>query len=940
MPRRSSRKRELERKPLFRVRPKAVAAGTLRGVRAVPGVRLAERVGERVSKIPTLRRVMRRTTGPTIGAAGEAVAMRLMPQQKLARYKPTFLTEKYRTPAGIASEVGKGTFRTMGYATAIAAPTVGAQAIVLRAGPQLVKNIVAKVGGEDVRLTRGLGEAAERGVESAAILQITNMITDKALSFIAPKLTQAKLGTSFEAARRLKNFGMKPAAWKAFKQGVAKQITRGLAEVPLESLAFGAKRAIEDKDGFIDAVVKEIPDTIIGNLAYSIIPITGGGYKVYAQKPIKDFVKSFSKSVKTVLKDQRGGIAFGAEVGIEPEVAGVPVKDLRAYEKATNVSDTKTMDALSAKHPDDARFQIHKRLPSLFKLKGERGAIQPSAEVGGPDMARAIKDIAVPSVKKKVNLLDYARTPDRVLRKIGLGDVGDKLRVAWRTYSVDRDAEVNWIAQLRAQVPNSDDPGVKARIFNYLDTGNRGGLSRQELAAGDKIKAWFANWADKLELPADKRIAHYITHIFERDFIEKEFDPEVAKLITGRVPGSVYDPFLEKRLGKMGYIQDPWRAMEAYAKRATRKFNMDPVLKEMSKRAKDLDLESYNYVQKLGARINMRPTEIDNLTDNFIKSVVGYRYGQRPVTYLTRKWRRAVYRGALGLNVSSSLRNLTQGANTYAKLGEKYTTIGYLKLLREGTDEVVAQGVLRDSFIQDRTVHSKKRFIDSLDKVLFGMFQKAEAINRGAAYHGAKSKALAEGKTEPEAIEFARDLVRDTQFTFGKVDTPLALSSDTAKTLAQFQSYNVKQLEFLGEMVKNKELGGLIRYITATMLIYGSLGKAIGWTFKQALPSIEMGGGGPFGQAVKAGAGLIAPSEETREQAIRGVGKTLPLLVPGGVQLKKTISGLRAFERGRSVTPGGTIRFRIDPTIANLIKTGVFGQYAVPGAREYFRKFR
>ncbi|WP_323157047.1 hypothetical protein, partial [Pseudomonas rhodesiae] len=78
----------------------------------------------------------------------------------------------------------------------------------------------------------------------------------------------------------------------------------------------------------------------------------------------------------------------------------------------------------------------------------------------------------------------------------------------------------------------------------------------------------------------------------------------------------------------------------------------------------------------------------------------------------------------------------------------------------------------------------------------------AEHINRGAAYFGAKAKGLSQGMSEQEAIDFAKEIVRKTQFVFDSVDTPVGMSSDIMKTLLQFQSFTTKQIEFLGGKAK------------------------------------------------------------------------------------------------------------------------------------------
>lgn len=389
-------------------------------------------------------------------------------------------------------------------------------------------------------------------------------------------------------------------------------------------------------------------------------------------------------------------------------------------------------------------------------------------------------------------------------------------------------------------------------IYRYLD-GRQSykSLGAEEQKVAIEIKRYLRDWADRLNIPPESRISNYITHIFELSKEGQEFDPELAKLISETSPKSVYNPFLEKRLGKRaGLIEDVFVSLDAYVKRVTRKANMDPALDKLSVAADKLDLESYNYVKRLAKGVNMQPTEIENLVDNLLKSVVGYRYTVRPTAYLTNKWRKAVYRGGLGLNVGSALKNITQGTNTFAELGSKYTLRGYSDLVRRmatgNLDELYEGGILSDNIIQDRNFHAVKRVAEKLDNVLFALFDTTEKINRGSAYYGAKAKALSKGMSEEDAFKYAKDVVKRTQFTFGAIDSPVVLQSDIAKTLGQFQSFNIKQTEFLAEMVKNKEFGKMVRWVGANLLVVGSVGKILGMEPSDMIPFSEFltcGGG-------------------------------------------------------------------------------------------------
>jgi len=274
-------------------------------------------------------------------------------------------------------------------------------------------------------------------------------------------------------------------------------------------------------------------------------------------------------------------------------------------------------------------------------------------------------DKVIRAVDKKVNLLDWLRTPDRVLRKIGLGEEADLLRKKYDDYLQELPVEIDKITGWFNRV--KDIPDSEKRIFKYLD-GQKIELSDVELNVAGEIKTYLSEWADKLKLPEDKRIANYITHIFEKDFIQKEFDPELAKIIADKIPGSVYDPFLQKRLGKLGFKENVWEALDAYVKRGTRKYNMDQALEVISRKSDALDLESWNYVKKLIDKVNLRPADVDNYMDNLIKqSPLGYKFGVRPTALLSRRFRQMTYRGTLGGNIGSALKNLTQGVNTYAK---------------------------------------------------------------------------------------------------------------------------------------------------------------------------------------------------------------------------------------------------------------------------------
>lgn len=526
-------------------------------------------------------------------------------------------------------------------------------------------------------------------------------------------------------------------------------------------------------------------------------------------------------------------------------------------------------------------------------------------------------------VNKKVGELDFWRTPKRVLKKIGLEDESKLIKKKYYDYAIELPKNIQKITDWSMRVPQE---GSARRIFDYLDGApGEGGftqpdfLSGNEYIVGNEIKAWLEEWADRLKLKKHERLSNYITHIFEDDLIKKEFDPELAKIIQDKIAGQVYDPFLEKRLGQLGYVHDVWRALDAYVKRATRKVHMDEALEKVKIASRDLDVGTANYIKKYIDGVNLRPTQKDNYIDNSIKQLIGYRLGQRPFARITRIGRQMVFRGTLGLNVGSALKNLTQGVNTFAMLGTKYTSLGYAKLLNGlNHQELEDEGILSLDIIQDRTLSSTKKFFEKADKAFYFMFETVEKINRGAAYFGAKAKYYAEnsrtengiqvwnaGSSEQEARYYAREFVEDTQFTFSSVDTPVALQSDMAKTLGQFQSFNIKQAEFLIEMARNKNYMGIIRYIFASLAVLIGIGKLFGMKWQDMIPFSRYSLPPLIALPIAiAGAIMGTPDQfgnvPSVSQRFANIGRTLVPFIPAGVQGNKTIAGATSIKQGET----------------------------------------
>ena len=563
-------------------------------------------------------------------------------------------------------------------------------------------------------------------------------------------------------------------------------------------------------------------------------------------------------------------------------------------------------------------------------------------------------------VNKRVNILDtYVRTPHYVMEKIGLGQEAKDLRSAQEALSKEtRDTEQvirNWAKEVPGKQSNEN-------IFNYLN-GEAVKLSPGEEKVALEIRSLLKDLAVRQGIPEDKQIDWYITHIWEQSINAGEVPEDIAKLIADKIPGQVYNPFLLERAGREGFKRDTWAAVDAYIKRSIRKIHMDPVLQQIKEKAgstldtTSLEKSQFKYLEEYIRNINMRPSDFDTGFNNLIGTILntklgkiltfgqGEKLGPRPYSTILRKARGATYLGMLGGSLSSAIRNLSQGINTYAVLGEKYTALGYINMFKKGMkEEAQREGVFDAGFIQDKILNS---FFSTLKQkgqdALFYFFQKAEKANRLSTYAGAKAKAIAEGMGEREAIDYAKSVVRQTQFLFDTIDTPVGMANDTAKTLTQFQSFGIKQIEFLTQLAKDKKYAGIVRYLIAGLLFTYTIGKSFDMKPEQLIPSIGIGAPPSLKFPLEVGKALFNTPDQYGNtldagQKNKNIGNSAVGLFPAGNQIRKSYQGYTTVDQGASKTSNGKFQYKVEKTPENYIKGTLFGKSGLQETQDFNEK--
>jgi len=609
---------------------------------------------------------------------------------------------------------------------------------------------------------------------------------------------------------------------------------------------------------------------------------------------------------------------------------------------------------------------------SLFESEPPRKGDSPMDAAQGivdslpPDIASTIEplekvlegDIRTP-LNVKIRWIDYMRTPWKVFDRMGIRPAYQKLLKGFEAYTKELPKNIDKITAWSKRVPEESNE----RIFRFLD-GEGIELNPQEAQVASEIRAWLAEWADRLGMEPDARISEYITHIFPFSS-SGEIPEEIALIINKKIPGSVYNPFLLQRKGAEGYLKNTWKALDAYTKRATRKVHMDPALEEIkAASAKFTDVSQKNYLERYMGGVNMRPTDIDTSIDNHIKEKAGYLFGGRPTARITRAIRMMISRAKIGGSATSFAKNITQGVNTFSELGTKYTVRGYADLSKFGAKELQENGVLIAPFIEDRTYSAIKKAAERFDKVLFLNMNASELVNRGAAYYGAKAKYL-DGKisrkefraafgenmpeggyvpTKEDAITYGKFVSAKTQFLFGSLDTPVALNSDIMKMLFQFQTFGLKQAEFVGTLYNDKEFAKLFRYMLSSMLLFQYIGQMFGMKWDDSFKTLRWGMPPAFQFALDLyRSGILGEDKYGNkldaEKRTKLLGKSLfTNMFPAGAQIARGVEGIGAVNEGASRKDSGELEYRIDQTPMNYLRAGLWGKRNLSESKEYYDK--
>jgi hypothetical protein len=342
-------------------------------------------------------------------------------------------------------------------------------------------------------------------------------------------------------------------------------------------------------------------------------------------------------------------------------------------------------------------------------------------------------------------------------------------------------------------------------------------LNKAEQNYHDFTKRFFDDWANRLDLPPEKRRDRYVTHIFDKtltDMAKKGYiDPDILRAFDfGAIPKSIKNPFIQnQRTGQeFGLKKNPMEAMAAYEDYALKTFHYEPLLKKIDTYAKFLPEGSKKYLGNFVGRMTNRPLDIDkginqdikNAIDALAKSKAANNPAIKKILPLLQDSTRGniagaaayyytgfMYEAFLGYRPDSAIRNLGQGFLTIGESGfSNYAKGLSFMATKEFKDAAKKSTVVRSRQYaympeQGGLLPSKVR------ATAMYMFRTADKFNVLSAFATGYQEAKSLGLPDHIAVERGDEVARKTQFMYTKMATPEVQTSAVGKTLGAFTSW-------------------------------------------------------------------------------------------------------------------------------------------------------
>lgn len=359
-----------------------------------------------------------------------------------------------------------------------------------------------------------------------------------------------------------------------------------------------------------------------------------------------------------------------------------------------------------------------------------------------------------------------------------------------------------------------------------------------------------------------------------------------------------------------------------------------------------------------------------SMIDRAAESIVG-----RGIYGAATGLKRQVGANMVGANVSSALTNFIPLTQTLATTDKGSVLNAIMATIKNvGKD---------DGFIQASDFLTTRHGTDRLAKSLYEnvadkagwLFKNVDSFVSQVVTRSKYLEGIKKGMSEADAMSRANSWAKKLMAGRGKGEMPTLFNSQTLGAITQFQLEIKNQLSFMAKDIpRNFDKVGAASAI-AQLFLYGYLFNNIyekitgrrpafdpigvgqrtyedytnpnmkkGQATKNLVSNVSnqlpfvstfTGGRLPITSAIPNPMAVVNGESTLKKELLKPVQFVLPT---GGGQIKKSLEGISAYNKGVSTSPSGRVRFTIPQTPVNRVKTALFGQWSTPEAQKYLRE--
>lgn len=450
-------------------------------------------------------------------------------------------------------------------------------------------------------------------------------------------------------------------------------------------------------------------------------------------------------------------------------------------------------------------------------------------------------DMAVSMAKWKTRAGAFF-TPEDIAK--GIAPATNIVREGFATADVQHQIEKGFLSQLKdIYGPIAKDPESIQSIHRALD-GQPVMLTPAQAQIAQRVRSAFNDMADRAQLPQQKRLADYFPHV--RDEVNSTLKLELSgggeRPIGKDIPQD-YRVFYEKprTATDTSTIDFGMGPVQAYAKAAAKRIAI--------KGGTDLEGETVpGFINRVGPHLQSLPEvpELQNYFKDYVNDMVS---GAPRAKYslLTPQQASTIkhveFLRTIGLNLMSPVSNLTQTLNTFAVTDARSWGAAWYDIFRNPEvmdlarkSGVVSQDLSKADIVQMANPDKLNALLQKGTEVGGWLFKQAEETNRLHAFAAGYRDAQRSGLTGVDAVQYAKNIVNQTQFRFGMENAPRWMrgGNPDASVIGQYKSYQMNQMLFLKNLVTSNPVGA-IKYAIGTALIAGPdtiTGSTLGHTIR------------------------------------------------------------------------------------------------------------